>query len=114
VAFGYFGGVFRLLRYDNLRSAVKKTLRGYQRIETDRLIAFRSHWGFRTEFCNPARGHEKGGVEGEVGFYEKVIKVKADVAALLNSFPKCMERHTVTWGIVVSVSARRTCAIRTK
>jgi len=65
-AFGYFGGVFRRLRYDNLKSAVKKILRGHQREETERLIAFRSHWGFQTEFCNPARGNEHGGVEGEV------------------------------------------------
>src|SRR5437868_6800770 len=28
LAFHYFGGVFRLLRYDNLKSAVKKVLRG--------------------------------------------------------------------------------------
>jgi len=27
LAFAYFGGVFRLLRYDNLKSAVKKILR---------------------------------------------------------------------------------------
>ncbi len=32
-AFRYFDGVFRLLRYDNLGSAVKKILRGYQREE---------------------------------------------------------------------------------
>jgi hypothetical protein len=70
-AFRYFGGVFRLLRYDNLASAVKKILRGHQREETERLIAFRSHWGFRTEFCNPARGNEKGGVEGEVGYFRR-------------------------------------------
>jgi len=70
-AFGYFGGVFRRLRYDNLKSAVKKILRGHQREETERLIAFRSHWGFETEFCNPARGNEKGGVEGEVGYFRR-------------------------------------------
>ena len=70
-AFAYFGGVFRRLRYDNLKSAVKKILRGHQREETERLIAFRSHWGFQTEFCNPARGHEKGGVEGEVGYFRR-------------------------------------------
>ncbi len=35
-AFRYFDGVFRLLRYDNLGSAVKKILRGYQREETSR------------------------------------------------------------------------------
>src|SRR3989441_3517910 len=71
VAFGYFGGVFRCLRYDNLKSAVKKILRDHQREETERLIAFRSHWGFQTEFCNPARGNEKGGVEGEVGYFRR-------------------------------------------
>lgn len=70
-AFHYFGGVFRLLRYDNLKSAVKKILRGHQRVETERLIAFRSHWGFQTDFCNPARGNEKGGVEGEVGYFRR-------------------------------------------
>lgn len=70
-AFRYFGGVFRLLRYDNLSSAVKKILRGRQREETDRLIAFRSHWGFQTDFCNPARGNEKGGVEGELGYFRR-------------------------------------------
>jgi hypothetical protein len=40
---------------------IKKILRGHQREETERLIAFRSHWGFQIEFCNPARGNEKGG-----------------------------------------------------
>jgi hypothetical protein len=64
----YFGGVFRRLRYDNLKSAVRKILRGYQREETEHFIAFRSHWGFQAEFCNPARGNEKGGVEGEAGY----------------------------------------------
>jgi len=71
LAFRYFGGVFRRLRYDNLKSAVKRILRGHQREETERLIAFRSHWGFETEFCNPARGNEKGGVEGEVGYFRR-------------------------------------------
>src|SRR5713101_958476 len=70
-AFQFFGGVFRRLRYDNLKSAVKKILRGYQREETERLIAFRSHWGFEAEFCNPGRGNEKGGVEGEVGYFRR-------------------------------------------
>ncbi|MGB0014717.1 MAG: hypothetical protein WBQ03_24195 [Candidatus Sulfotelmatobacter sp.] len=71
LAFNYFGGVFRCLRYDNLKSAVKKILRGHQREETERLIAFRLHWGFQTEFCNPARGNEKGGEEGEVGYFRR-------------------------------------------
>src|SRR6202040_1879813 len=70
-AFAYFGGVFKILRYDNLRSAVKRILRGHQREETTRFIAFRSHWGFESEFCTPAEGHEKGGVEGEGGYFRR-------------------------------------------
>src|SRR5258705_8164368 len=70
-AFLYFGGVFAVLRYDNLKSAVKKILRGHQREETARFMAFRSHWGFQSEFCTPAEGHEKGGVEGEGGYFRR-------------------------------------------
>lgn len=71
LAFHYFGGVFRRLRYDNLTSAVKKILRGYQREETARFIAFRSHWQYEASFCTPGEGHEKGGVEGEVGYFRR-------------------------------------------
>ena len=71
LAFAYFGGVFRVLRYDNLKSAVKQILRGHQREETEHFIAFRSHWGFESEFCTPGEGHEKGGVEGENGYYRR-------------------------------------------
>src|SRR5207247_9053360 len=71
LAFEYFGGVFRVLRYDNLKSAVKKILRGYQREETARFIGFRSHWGFAADFCTPGEGHEKGGVEGEGGQFRR-------------------------------------------
>ena len=71
LGFRYFGGVFRVLRYDNLKSAVKKILRGRQREETSRFIAFRSHWGFESEFCMPGQGHEKGGVEGEGGYFRR-------------------------------------------
>lgn len=70
-AFAYFGGVFAKLRYDNMGSLVRKILRGYQRVETERMIAFRSHWGFQSEYCNPASGNEKGGVEGEVGRFRR-------------------------------------------
>jgi transposase len=69
LAFAYFGGVFRKLRYDNLASAVKKILRGSRREETARFVAFRSHWRFEAEFCTPAEAHEKGGIEGEAGYF---------------------------------------------
>ena len=70
-AFQYFQGVFRLLRYDNLKAAVKKILRGFRREETARFIAFRSHWRFESEFCTPYEAHEKGGIEGEAGYFRR-------------------------------------------
>jgi len=71
LAFRYFGGVFRLCRYDNLKSAVKAILRGKRREETARFIAFRSHGHFEADFCTPGAGHEKGGVEGEQGYFRR-------------------------------------------
>ncbi|MGH9425565.1 MAG: IS21 family transposase, partial [Terriglobia bacterium] len=71
LAFEYFEGVFKRLRYDNLKAAVKRILRGSRREETSRFIAFRSHWKFESNFCTPGEGHEKGGIEGEVGFFRR-------------------------------------------
>jgi len=85
-AFAYFGGVFHLLRYDNLASAVRKILRGYRREETVRFLAFRSHWRFAAEFCTPGEGHEKGGIEGEGGYFRRNHLVPGPHA-------RCAEHH---------------------
>src|SRR6266540_4567863 len=58
-AFDNFGGVFRVLRYDNLGSAVRKILRGREREETIRFIAFRSHWGYEASFAHRRAGMRK-------------------------------------------------------
>jgi hypothetical protein len=72
-AFDWFGGVFGLVRYDNLASAVKQVLRGRQRVQTDRFIALRSHYLYESQFTIPGveGAHEKGGVEGEVGRFRR-------------------------------------------
>jgi transposase len=86
LAFAHFGGVFRKLRYDNLSAAVKKILRGYRREETTRFIGFRSHWRFEADFCTPGQAHEKGGIEGEVGYFRRnhwvPVPQAEDLAAL--------------------------------
>ena len=84
-AFAHFGGVFRLLRYDNLASAVRKILRGHRREETVRFVAFRSHWRFAAEFCTPGEAHEKGGVEGEGGYFRRNHLVPVPEAADLDA-----------------------------
>jgi hypothetical protein len=67
-AFEWFGGVFCEIRFDNLKSAVKKVLKGRRRVESDRFVALRSHYLFESQFTTPGieGAQEKGGVEGEV------------------------------------------------
>lgn len=87
-AFAWLGGVFALVRYDNLSSAVKLVLRGRRREETDRFIALRSHYLFDSAFtlAGLQGAHEKGGVEGEVGRFRRTHLVPvpevADLAEL--------------------------------
>jgi len=67
-AFEHFAGVPHRLSYDNLSSAVKPLVQGRIREEQRAFVAFRSHYLYESHFCTPAQGHEKGGVEGSVGF----------------------------------------------
>ena len=66
--FSFLGGVPRRIRYDNLKVAVDKILRGRDRKEQDSWTAFRSHFLFEAVYCNPGAGQEKGGVENLVGY----------------------------------------------
>ena len=72
-AFDHFGGVPLLIRYDNLKTAVVRILRGRDRHENDRFIMLRSHYGFESFFCEPGKpgAHEKGGVEHDIGRYRR-------------------------------------------
>jgi transposase len=72
-AFEHFGGVPGMIRYDNLKPAVVRVLRGRDRTESERFIALRSQYGFDSFFCRPGveGAHEKGGVEGEIGRFRR-------------------------------------------
>ncbi|QXC46669.1 MULTISPECIES: IS21 family transposase [Rhodococcus erythropolis group] len=75
-AFDEIGGVpTRHIRYDNLTSAVQKVIYGQSRarVENQRWLLFRSHFGFDAFYCQPgiSGAHEKGGVEGEVGRFRR-------------------------------------------
>jgi transposase len=50
-AFEWFGGVFDVVRYDNLKAAVTQVLKGRRRVESDRFVALRSHYRFESSFC---------------------------------------------------------------
>jgi transposase len=73
LAFAHFGAVPARIRYDNLKPAVIRVLKGRDRVESERFITLRSHYGFDSFFCRPGKdgAHEKGGVEGEIGRFRR-------------------------------------------
>ncbi|MFZ2398475.1 MAG: hypothetical protein WAW31_07395, partial [Smithella sp.] len=70
------------LIYDNLSTAVEKVLRGRDRIEQESFGKFKAYYSFEARFCNPDSGHEKGGVEGLVGFSRRNYMVPVPEAAV--------------------------------
>jgi transposase len=72
-AFDAFGGVPGTVRYDNLKAAVVRVMKGRDRVESQRFVMLRSHYGFESFYCQPGieGSHEKGGVEGEIGRFRR-------------------------------------------
>jgi hypothetical protein len=68
-AFGFFGGVAKRISYDNTKIAVARIIGGGKdRRLTRGFCQLKSHYLFDHHFCRPARGNEKGVVEGQVKF----------------------------------------------
>jgi transposase len=67
-AFEFWGGVPRLVVYDNLKPAVLQILQGHSRREHDVFLHFHSVYRFEALFANVRAGWEKGSVENLVGY----------------------------------------------
>ncbi|MBW8381644.1 MAG: IS21 family transposase [Youngiibacter sp.] len=67
LAFDYFGGVPRRVIFDNAKVAVKDGF-GLNAKPQARYLSFKAHYAFDLDFCNPAKGNEKGLVENLVGY----------------------------------------------
>jgi transposase len=106
-AFEHFGGIpTGMIRYDNLKPAVIKVLLGRRRLENERFVALRSHFGFDSFYCAPGieGSHEKGGVEGEVGRFRRrhlvpVPRVEslAELNELLAAADARDDGRTIAW-----------------
>lgn len=70
----YFGGAPHKVIFDNAKVAVKEGFGVHAKVQ-DRYAALSAHYAFKTEFCNIAAGHEKGLVEGLVGWVRRNIFV---------------------------------------
>jgi transposase len=74
-AFAYFGGVPTRILYDNTRIAVAKIRGGEERQRTRSFSELQSYYLFADKFGRPARGNDKGKVEGLVGYARRNFMV---------------------------------------
>jgi len=65
--FEYFQGVPKRIIFDNAKVAVKEGFGIYAKPQA-RYLSFSAHYAFKLDFCNPAKGNEKGLVENLVGY----------------------------------------------
>src|SRR5664279_5554788 len=66
----HFGGVPKVGVFDNAKIAATKVLHGRDREENKVFREFCGSLALEIEFAAPAKGNEKGGVEGSCGFVE--------------------------------------------
>jgi hypothetical protein len=74
-AFVYFGCVPTRILYDNSKIAVARILGGEERQKTRAFSELQSYYLFADKFCRPAKGNDKGKVEGLVGYARRNFMV---------------------------------------
>jgi len=80
------GGVPTKIWFDNTSTIVTKVLKNGGRDLTDVFLKFKAHYRFEAVFCNPNSGHEKGNVEGKVGYHRRNMLVPIPRFTSLESF----------------------------
>jgi hypothetical protein len=90
-AFAYFGGVPTCILYDNTKIAVAKILGGTERQRTRSFSELQSHYLFADKFGRPAKGNDKGKVEGLVGYARRNFMVPVPRFATWEAFNAHLE-----------------------
>ncbi len=80
-AFAYFGGVPTRILYDNTKIAVARILGGEERQRTRAFSELQSYYLFADKFGRPAKGNDKGKVEGIVGYSRRNFMVPIPCAS---------------------------------
>lgn len=98
-AFAYFGGVPRSIVYDNSKIAVARILGDGTRTKTRAFSELQSHYLFEDRFARPARGNDKGKVEGLVGyarrnFFVPVPRVASFAQLNMSLEEQCRQRRS--------------------
>lgn len=97
-AFSFFGGVFPVIIYDNLKTVVQKVLIGKNRNLQESYEKFKAYYSFEARFCNPGQGHEKGGVEGLVGYARRNYMVPVPQAGNLEELNSKLLQDCLSYG----------------
>ncbi len=97
-AFEFFGGIFPVLIYDNMTTAVRKVLLGKDRQLQESFEKFKAFYNFEARFCNVAQGHEKGGVEGMVGYSRRNYMVPIPHAESLAKLNEKILQECLNYG----------------
>ena len=92
-AFDYFGGVPRRIVYDNTKLAVARILGDGTRQRTQVFSELQSHYLFDARFGRPGKGHDKGKVEGLVGYARRNFFVPVPRCASWDALNACLERQ---------------------
>lgn len=74
-AFAWLGGVPKTILYDNTKIAVARILGDGKRKRTKAFGELQSHYLFEDRFGRPAKGNDKGKVEGLVGYARRNFMV---------------------------------------
>lgn len=85
-AFAWLGGIPQSILYDNTRIAVAKILGDGKRVRTKPFNELQSHYLFEDRFGRPARGNDKGKVEGLVGYARRNFMVPLPRVASIDEF----------------------------
>ena len=97
-AFGFFGGIPLSILYDNTTLAVAKIKKDGKRVRTETFTKLQSHYLFQDKFARPAKGNEKGKVEGLIGYVRRNYLVpipRFDSFDALNAWleEQCLKRQ---------------------
>lgn len=90
--FLFFGGVPEKAIFDNAKIAVKDGFGAHAKKQAG-YTALSAHYGFDALFCNPGEGHEKGLVEGLVGWARRNILVPAPKVDSLQELNLLLEQR---------------------
>jgi transposase len=99
-AFEFLGGVPERLTYDNLGLAVVQVGKGKQRTLTKKFKELKGFYAFESNFCTVGLegAHEKGGVEGGIGFSRRNWMVPVPKVESLEELNAILERRCVSDG----------------